>query len=71
MKTAKELDALIDNDKTLSSLYQRIQPKLSKDPGHDLAHALRVALWTLHIGESLDQYDQPNAIAAALCRDEA
>ena len=39
------------------------------DPGHDLAHSLRVALWTLRLGGA--EVDWRDAVAAALLHDVA
>jgi uncharacterized protein len=61
------LRALIDRTPPLPSLLEEARARLDDDPGHDLAHALRVALWTLRIGagELLPRH----AIAAALFHD--
>jgi uncharacterized protein len=62
-----ELHALIEADSDLRLLRDQVAPGLSSDPGHDLAHCLRVALWTIRLGE--DDVDPRDAVAAALCHD--
>jgi uncharacterized protein len=62
-----ELHALIAESHDLRSLRERIAPCLSIDPGHDLAHCLRVALWTIRLSE--EDVEPGDAIAAALCHD--
>ncbi len=39
------------------------------DPGHDLEHAMRVALWTVRLADSEGGVDTAEAIAAALLHD--
>lgn len=46
---------------------QLAESQLDGDPGHDLAHALRVALWTVRLGE--ETLSGREAIAAALLHD--
>jgi uncharacterized protein len=67
MHTLAELCAYIDNDSGLSSLWSRVAPTLSVDPGHDTGHALRVGFWTLRIGG--DEISPREAVAAAVCHD--
>ena len=62
-----ELLAFIDADGGLRALKEHVAALLEHDPGHDLAHALRVALWTLRLGG--DALDPRLAIAAALLHD--
>ena len=61
------LRAIIGGDSGLRALDQYAQENLSPDPGHDYAHALRVALGALKIGDQM--VDQRAAIAAALLHD--
>ncbi len=48
--TRQELLALIACDPVLTAAMDAARAALEDDPGHDLGHALRVALWTLRIG---------------------
>jgi uncharacterized protein len=57
----------IESDPRLASLLGALRPELSTDPGHDLEHCLRVAAWTLHIGQNA--LPPALAIAAALLHD--
>ena len=63
-----DLIALVAGDPALSRLHDDVAGRLDDDPGHDLAHALRVALWTVVIGEPLG-VDPREAVAAALMHD--
>lgn len=67
MTSLRELLRTIRENKALRDLKDELSTRLSKDPGHNLDHALRVALWTLRIGGESIPKDQ--AIAAALCHD--
>lgn len=58
--------AHISNDPDLGRLLSWAEKKLSKDPGHDLAHSLRVADNILKIDESIPPR---MAVAAALLHD--
>ena len=63
-------DALVTairEDPRLGPLYDRVDAAMDDDPGHDLAHVLRVALWTLRIGG--ETVDPDEAVAAALLHD--
>ncbi len=61
------LRALISSDQALSTLLEWATVELGDDPGHDAAHALRVALWTIRLGD--ESVDPREAIAAALLHD--
>ena len=65
--TLHHLLQTIDSDPQLTLLRDAVAPRLARDAGHDLAHALRVALWTVRIGGG--EVDAREAIAAALCHD--
>jgi uncharacterized protein len=66
MRTVADLCTFIDRDPKLAALRDQVSKRLSDDPGHDIAHALRVALWAQRLGDDLD----PRCvIAAALCHD--
>jgi uncharacterized protein len=69
MKDLTELRHHIDRDPGLASLLADVRGRLAADtdPGHDLAHCLRVALWTVRLGA--DVVDPRCAIAAALLHD--
>jgi len=58
---------VIAEDRGLSGLVDEVRGRLDDDPGHDLAHAMRVALWTLRIGG--DDVTARDAVAAALLHD--
>ena len=60
------LDA-IEVDQGLAALYGFARETLDDDPGHDIHHVLRVAIWTLRLGG--DTVDPREAIAAALLHD--
>ena len=61
------LRALIERTPPLPSLLLHARARLDDDPGHDIEHALRVALWTLRIGDG--ELDPRHAIPAALLHD--
>lgn len=67
------LHSAIDSDPPLRSLREKVRERMARlerpDPGHDLAHFLRVALWTARIGEEEGALDRREAIAAALLHD--
>jgi len=67
MLTRAELLREIEADAGLSGLLELARASLDDDPGHNLAHALRVALWTLRIGG--DDIDAGEGVAAALLHD--
>lgn len=58
----------VDRDAQLGPLMAAVVPLLDDDPGHDLAHALRVALFAARIGRSVGA-DPREAVAAALLHD--
>lgn len=51
----------------LSALFEHASARLDDDPGHDAAHCLRVAVWTLRLNDGA--LDSRLAIAAALLHD--
>lgn len=59
--------AAIAHDPRLGPLYARVARAMDDDPGHDLAHVVRVALWTLRLADA--SVDPDEAIAAALLHD--
>jgi uncharacterized protein len=61
------LKSYVAADRALSAIEARVCPRLGDDPGHDLAHARRVALWTLRLGGAA--VDRREAVAAALLHD--
>ncbi|MCB9730657.1 MAG: HD domain-containing protein [Deltaproteobacteria bacterium] len=63
----ESLLAFIGADEALTALSREAGPRLGDDPGHDLAHALRVALWTVRLGGA--RVDPREAVAAALLHD--
>jgi uncharacterized protein len=67
MKHLAELSHLIEQDLGLGSLLLEARGRLDDDPGHDVAHCLRVALWTIRLGGNV--IDPRCAIAAALLHD--
>ncbi len=63
-----DLRAQIGADTELARLHQLAAERLpDDDPGHDLAHALRVGFWTIRIGGSEIHWRE--AVAAALLHD--
>jgi uncharacterized protein len=63
--------AAIESDPSLARLREAARGALERaghvDPGHDLAHCVRVAAWTLRLGGA--DVDPREAIAAALLHD--
>lgn len=58
----------IETDPALAALLVSARARLDQgDPGHDLEHALRVALWTLRLGEGA--LSVRHVVAAALFHD--
>jgi uncharacterized protein len=64
--TLSAMMARIQSDQGLQALMELARSRDDGDPGHDVAHALRVAVWTLSL--ELDT-DPREAIAAALLHD--
>lgn len=58
---------LIAKDAALSRVLEEARARLTGDPGHDVAHCLRVAEWTIRIGGA--SVNPRHAIAAALLHD--
>ncbi|MFL5815547.1 MAG: HD domain-containing protein [Bdellovibrionia bacterium] len=71
MDSIETLKKSIEADAELRALREFVESKMREqgpiDPGHDLAHFLRVALWTLKIVGN--QIETREAIAAALLHD--
>lgn len=71
MNDLASLQTFIDDDPALRYLRGELARRceadpLGSDPGHDVAHALRVALWTVRLAEGVD----PRCcVAAALLHD--
>jgi len=65
--TRAELLQTIASDEGLSQLLEVARATLDDDPGHNLDHALRVALWTVRLGG--EAVDPGEGIAAALLHD--
>ncbi len=57
----------IARDAALARVLEEARARLTNDPGHDVAHCLRVAEWTIRLGGSA--VDPRHAIAAALLHD--
>jgi uncharacterized protein len=66
-KDLTELTRFIAADPGLASLLEEARARLTDDPGHDVAHCLRVAYWTIELGG--DIVDRRSAVAAALLHD--
>lgn len=66
MDDLRALERAIDRDPALAELRSRVAPRMKDDPGHDLAHCMRVALWTLRLDPNLDWR---RVVAAALLHD--
>lgn len=69
MWTRDQLLSRISEDPELAALHAYALASMDDDPGHDLAHCLRVALWTVAIGEGQPEVDWREAVAAALLHD--
>jgi uncharacterized protein len=67
MKSRHALMRYIADHQRLSTLLHLVRARISDDPGHDLNHALRVALWTVRLGGS--QLNPEHAIIASLLHD--
>jgi uncharacterized protein len=66
MWTRERVHATIAAEPALTALFEHARERLDDDPGHDAAHCVRVAAWTLRLCPSLE----PRlAIAAALLHD--
>ena len=65
--TRAELLMMVREDRGLEALRCLAEATLDDDPGHNLDHALRVALWTLRIGGA--EISAREGIAAALLHD--
>jgi len=63
-----ELLTFIAADPDLARLHDAVAARMDDDPGHDLHHCLRVALWTVTLGRDLG-VDAREAVAAALLHD--
>ncbi len=61
-----DVHAWIDSE-GLGDLYAEARERLDDDPGHDVAHCLRVARWAVRLGAGA--VDRREAIAAALLHD--
>jgi uncharacterized protein len=57
----------IRQDPALGRLFEQVEEKMKGDPGHDVAHLLRVAEWTLRLAEG--KLSARRAISAALLHD--
>ncbi len=62
------LDDLFASDADLARLLAYAKERMSDDPGHDLAHCLRVAQWAVTLGLHADVPPR-EAVAAALLHD--
>lgn len=62
------LDRLLADDAELARLLAFARARTSDDPGHDLAHCLRVACWAVTLGRPLG-VPAREAVAAALLHD--
>jgi uncharacterized protein len=67
MWTYDRVRSTILEDRGLGALFEHAKGRLDDDPGHDTAHCLRVALWTLRLADGA--LDPRLAIAAALLHD--
>lgn len=66
MHDLASLLAFIESEPQLRALRDEVAGLLDEDPGHDLAHCLRVALWATRLAEATRPED---AVAAALLHD--
>lgn len=65
--TRTDVLAFIESDPRLSSLRDAVRAEIGTDPGHDMEHCLRVAVWTLRIVGN--RVPREHAMAAALLHD--
>ncbi len=57
----------IRQDPALGRLFEEVERRMHGDPGHDVGHLLRVAEWTIRLGEG--KVEPRRAVAAALLHD--
>lgn len=67
LKNRDALLAMIAADGGLAALYQEVEGRMDSDPGHDLGHLQRVALWTVRLAGGTVPVE--HCIAAALLHD--
>jgi uncharacterized protein len=76
--TIAELESVIQANPRLRAIHEEVLRASASDPdpGHDLSHFLRVALWTLKLGAaengaaaSMPTFEAEHAIAAGLLHD--
>jgi uncharacterized protein len=67
MWTYDRVRFLILESPELTALLEHASVRLDDDPGHDVAHCLRVAVWTLRLSDGA--LDPRLAVAAALLHD--
>ncbi len=67
LQTRAELLAFIQRRPHMARLYAEVSRLLGDDPGHDLGHLERVAVWAVRLGDS--SVDPCEAVAAALLHD--
>jgi uncharacterized protein len=67
MWTYQRVRWTILEDPDLTALFDHAKARLDDDPGHDVAHCLRVAVWALRLGDGA--IEPRLAIAAALLHD--
>ncbi len=67
LRSFKDLMCHIKGDRNLLKLHDYVKVNTGEDPGHDLTHFLRVALWGLRFSEG--KINPKLVIAAALLHD--
>lgn len=65
MRRIEDLERFAES--SLPGLFAEVRARVGEDPGHDLGHLLRVALWTVRLGG--DAADPAEAVAAGLLHD--
>ena len=65
--TIRQLKDYIKADESLQAIYNHVKASLEHDPGHDMAHFLRVAIMAIDFANG--QCDQRCLVAAALLHD--
>lgn len=65
--THQDLQNFLDANPPLAGLHRAVSGRLAGDAGHDMAHAQRVAIWTVRIGGAT--VEPREALAAAFCHD--
>jgi len=66
IESLSDLRNFIKGDIELSLIAEKVEKQLENDPGHDIHHAYRVALWTIRLSPAVKKR---NTVAASLFHD--